>query len=1021
MVGGKPEDRFQNQPGQAAETIEAEKVTPEKIIDAKLKNLNIQIDDLNKEIPEFNLLSSGQKVLALENLTQSVFGDLKSDALKEYQGQFSQMTGKGKDRFSTHNAGVLAKNVWLGIAKHYKLAKIEKASKAELAAGGLDIHKEVLAKLTEGLINYGPEAELNSDGRVQINYLGRLEGLSEEEKKIVADFNSSATTWSKIPDDWQDETAKKTDQAKFSQAKKVYEQHKALALNILQEKKGGEAQAVLEMNKIEGQIRSNQFLNSNPDLEAQLLQITDQSLARRIISGVVAERGIYMGAGFASRTIATLGLTALGSLATGVGVVVGAGAIGYIRAKNRAKESLRQKDIVGRRGQSNSNDELAKIFALGGGTKMGAKGTEISFGLSEKIDYLLTRLENEADPEKKIALAENLKKRLDYTKKCVDNRAIDFGSKEERFGNKYNLMTGLIRGEAYLTAVDHQDVVNETNLRRQLHEKFFEQKRLEREEELDQKRKDYIVKQAGRGLIIAMGFGTVGRVIGEFVHFQSEMPKSSLGLKEEVAAANHNIPAGIVNTGPNNPELVNYLVNDPVLKGNLDLKTALLGHKITVDILKPGQGIGSYANVTNDTPVNFVQPDGSIEVHGAGHFYVHPGDRVVQTEDGQIFVIKDSGVKGTEVAETFTKHISPVDSDGVVPVKPKVADLHDASQPLVNNLPKVPSSVEPHDVLDNSGKTPSSLDLKNEPKGNVPTDKGFFSKVKEFLGGKKINEPNLPKTEVPSSFSSGHDISQWNLLSSSDKEVYNNFSANTSLYGTNPNLAITNFLGQKPVEIIRSGTEFSVVLKNGHIAVFDTEDGQIIMNVDNGAYDDVSPDKLISVRKLIQSDNSVNSVPNSVKELPLDKNADIKNNSDLADGPVKPVNDLMVKNNLDAIAPQPNVKVLTFNPSYFDSGKAAQVQDFYNHRLEVLAEIQKQYDAAVVKYAGNPRLEYFASVVKTYGQVESTRVQSIIEGSQNPTKFTFNIDEALKEKQNPKLEVSEHMKRVISAAFLKKS
>ena len=1005
MFGGKPE--------QGAE------VTPEAVIDAKLKNLNIESANLNQEIPDFESLSAGQKVLALENLEQSIWGEIKEDALEDYQSRFLK-TNKSVSRLNPQNVGVLGKNLWLGITKQYQLAKVEKAKSEELLSGGLEMHKEVLAKLAEGLKAYGPEAELDKSGELQINYLGNLGDLSEEEKETVAEFNQAATNLSKIPDEWRYDTAKEADKKKFVGANKSYEINKSWVLNNLNEKLGGEGRAVLALNKIDSQVRLNQFLNSHPEVESQLLKIKDQSLVRKVLSGVMAERGLYMGAGFASRTLATLGLGALSSVAAFGGVVAGAGAIGYFRSAKRAKETIRQKDVMGRRGQADEG-ELAKIFALGGGKQQGKvdEKNEISLGLGEKINSIITRLENEDDQTKKVALAERLKTRLDYTKKYLDNGAVNFGSKEERLNNQYNLMTSLAQAETYLDLVNRNDDYRR-KLECRVEESIYDELDWH-DQKIDKKRKKYVAKQARKGMMISMGFATAGRLFGELVHSYGGTHDHVISAKKveidnpiikqpDVNQAEIEVAVEPVSAGPNSQELVDYVTNDSVLKGNLDLKAALLNQKITVDVLAKGQGIGNYANVTNDTPVNFVQPDGSIEVHGAGEVYVHPGDRVIQTEDGQIYVVKNSGIKGTRVGEDFfrdnpkakVEHIeSPIDANESSPV---------VSDNIIDNS-KGPSYAEMHknDAIDNTDNSPKNLE----------THKGFFHKVKEFFGGKKISDQDMVKAKVPDSFSKGDEINeglvvQWNQLSEADQEVYKDFAANNSLYNANPEMAIANFLGQKPTEIIQSGTEFTATLNNGHTVVFDMEEGRIIMNVDDGAYDVVNPEQIISARKLIQSDYSVS---DNIGEVNTETDMDNLDGPSMAEDnvSVEPVikHDDIFAPETQAWANHPDVKTLEFNHAEFTPTREAEIQALYDKRLEVLNEIKKQYTDIKLAYSNSSWFDDFREVVRSYYATQNESVKNIVEGSRDHTKFIPLVNKSLAETQNPRKEVSGFMETIM--------
>ena len=990
-------------------------MTPEQVISSKLKNLNIESETLNQEIPDFEFLSAGQKVLALENLEQSILGEIKEEALEDYQSRFLK-TDKSVSRLNPQNVGVLGKNLWLGITKQYQLAKVEKAKSEELLSGGLEMHKEVLAKLAEGLKVYGPEAELDKNGELQINYLGKLDDLSEEEKETVAEFNQAATVLAKIPDEWRYDTAKEADKKKFALAHKSYEINKSWVLNNLNEKLGGEGRAVSAMNKIDSQVRLNQFLNSNPEVEAQLLKIKDQSLVRKVLSGVIAERGLYMGAGFASRTLATLGLGALSSAAAFGGVVAGAGAIGYFRSAKRAKETIRQKDIMGRRGQVEEG-ELSKIFALGGGKQQGKvnEKNEISLGLGEKINSIVARLENEPDYQKKVELAERLKTRLEYTKKYLDNGAVNFGAKEERLSNQYNLMTSLAQAETYLDLVDRNDDYR-LKVERKVEESIYDELDWH-DQKIDKKRKEYVTKQARRGMMISMGFATAGRLFSELVsdhggaHSHVGSAKKAgidhpIIRRPEISQTDIEAP---ISAGPNSQELVDYITNDSVLKGNLDLKAAFLNQKITVDILAKGQGIGNYANVTNDTPVNFVQPDGSIEVHGAGEVYVHPGDKVIQTEDGQIYVVKDSGIKGTKVGEDLFRDNSKLQVKPTEKIQVSRIDLGEPSSNALDNLgsdSRDLSYVEMHknDAIGTGDNSPRDFGAQ----------KGFFHKVKEFFGGKKISHQNISKAEVPAAFSKGDEVNeglilQWNQLSEVEQEVYKNFAANNSLYTTNPELAIANFLGQKPAEIIHSGTEFTATLNNGHTVVFDMEEGQIIMNVDNGHYEIVNPEQIISARKLIQS-NYVAS--DNIEEVDADsEDGQIMADDNISVEPIVKHDDLFAPET-QAWAGHPDIKTLEVNPAGLGSIKEPELQNFYNKRLEVLDEIKRQYTEMKLKHGSDSKFNDFQDVVKFYYSVENEKVRNIIEGAQDASKLKFPIYDAMNETKAPEEEVNGFMRTI---------
>jgi len=955
-------------------------VLPEDVIENKLKNLNIKPEELEVEIPEFDLLLPGQKVLALENLEQSILGDIKEDSLAEYQSRFSGLTGKGLSALSLRNAAALGKNLWLGITKHYQIAEIEKDKAGRSLSIGIEGHKKMLSELTEGLYNYGPDVEMDKKGKIQINYLRKSNTLSGPGIEFANYFNESATALAQIPDEWRYDTAKESDHQKFLKAEAQYNKDKELAFDVLTKNYNlSEEGAMMEMNKIDGQVRLNQFLNSNPEVETQLLKMRDQSLIKKTLSDVITERGLYMSAGFASRTFATLGLGALGAAVSFGGVVGGAGIIGYFRSLKRAKENIRQKDIMGRRGQKDES-ETAKNFDLSSGKKIGKvdENIEVSFGLEDKISSLINRISTEGNYNKRLELEKRLKTRLNYTKKRLDDGAVNFGNKEGRLKNQYNLMSIMAQAEnwiypGYTNSDERQDVEDRLEKMLDFHEK-----------ELSQERKEYVVKQAFKGAAISMGFAAAGRLFSEFVmgNGSAQNTHEELTTNEPTNIENQDIATSqpetdqIVSevvdkpipTGPNSQETVNYLTSDPALKGNLDLKTSLLDQKVTVNVLEKGQSIGTYANVGRDTPVNFVQPNGDVEVHGAGDVYVHPGDRVIQTEDGQIYVIKNSDITRTGV------------NVEIKPMALKEITLETKAQEF--NLAPA-----------------AKITLADESKAPV----GVFHKIKEFFGGKKISKPTIAQENLaPAPKTFADSIPGWEALPESDQEVYKNFINNCLVYNSKPESAITNFLGQTPAAFSREGSEILVSLKNGHSVVFDTEDGNIIMKVDDDGFDVVSPEKIIATRKIIQSDysasNDIESASGAVKEEVVDR-------VNLTRGNLIDVNN-------ELWAARPDIKELPFNHDDFSPEKEALIQNLYDKKLEVLAEIKKQYAEMEVKFKDDPRFPFFQRNVVTFYETNTANAKNIIDGAGDSEKFNFAVDEAIKNIKDPKEEVKEYFSRI---------
>ncbi|MFA5023636.1 MAG: hypothetical protein WC523_01585 [Patescibacteria group bacterium] len=306
----------------------------EELIKTKLSQFGISKDDIG-QIKNFNNLNTAQQLLVIEGLKQMSLTNVKDSAKQEFAADVQKRNFFGK--------------VWKNITKNYEIAKNEKAAAQQKRWGGLKEHQENLERLTEMISTMDSWAEVR-EGKVFVNYLGPddltiSKELAPEQKELLTDFNLAAQNLASLPQDWSFETAKAEERDQYQKALEEYNLLKNKVLEIYNQE-WGEKSALLTMNKVDYQIKMQQFLNAHPQAEKELDKIADQKAWKKMLAGVAVERGSYMAAGFALRT-SLIGMIGVAGLPLAV-----AGIAAY-RAEKRAAKNLQEKDISGRRQETN--------------------------------------------------------------------------------------------------------------------------------------------------------------------------------------------------------------------------------------------------------------------------------------------------------------------------------------------------------------------------------------------------------------------------------------------------------------------------------------------------------------------------------------------------------------------------------------------------------------------------------------------------------------------------------------------
>ncbi|MFH1866690.1 MAG: hypothetical protein ABIJ81_01245 [Patescibacteria group bacterium] len=529
---------------------------------------NIKQEEL-ESMAGWSELSEGQKALVFENMQQLTLARIQEDAIDNYKQKTTATNWLGR--------------AWRGAFKKYFVAKEQKATAAEIQKGGLDTHGGVLTKLIDGIHNSGVEAVVKENSEVEIIYGGEADDyiketpagkveLNDEDKAKLAHFNEVASKFSKMPYEWQvgDSTDKvkvkrwstteKKHRAEFNKLQKDYKQSIQDINKLKEESLGDELKAAVAVKEIDYNVRMNQFMNTNPDVEKRLQEINSNEIWARALNSTIVERGFYMGFGGTMRlaTTAVLGYTVAPLVAA-----VAAGHLAYRRAKEaifeteqRARrgiklesgevsqlkqeikqvkdnykvslEQLNQKlfelgvsdidkiegevpsDIIDLNQKINSNiKEVSRLETLAHEARLesGEKPIVDVAMLSDKIFRLTQQIETETDEVKQAKLRGSLEARLTYTQDKLDKGLVNFGKGQQRLSEQYALLYLLSKAEATLASGKAEQIKDSDG-------KTLEQ-RIDRVLELNKQsvskqEKKRIIKQVLVGGVIGAGFAGLG-------------------------------------------------------------------------------------------------------------------------------------------------------------------------------------------------------------------------------------------------------------------------------------------------------------------------------------------------------------------------------------------------------------------------------------------------------------------------------------------------------------------------------
>ncbi len=527
-----------------------------------------------EKLYEFGSFSDGQNALIVENFLQLKFDIIKEDAQREFKDYTnSQMSKIKKGKNWLGRRVVDIKQMYVGakqsIKKEFFIARVEKMKTQEFLKKDFDQDDlKTLKLLADGVLNNNIDVKVDERGRkLEILYAGNWDkfDLTDEDKKLVDDFNKSATEFAKTPYEWSLDTAKSNQIAKYRSIEdKFYSLFKKL--DKLAENVDNVAWYDSAI-KMQANIKLNQYIVQNQDIEEQINKSSKQIAWLKAFKSEFVAKGGWIFAGALTRTMA---LTGIGCVAAGI--------VGGIRSGVIGKQELVQVDKNARRGikdnkaknvvdlESTSEQVIYKKNA-DGNIEFGEDGKmiidnkiEITTGLIAKLEKLMDKINNETDETKKSEWARMLANRVEYTKHKLYLGLVNFGEKEERLSNQNRIIDilGRATSEVYEGDIDYNKKYEVT--------KKLESLLFGTEEKISKERKKYLIKKALIGAGISAGAFLVGRGIRHLFFDPS--------IENPEEAIEH-----IVRGGDLSPRDLDAIFHNPKLIGNAKVVEALIKNR----------------------------------------------------------------------------------------------------------------------------------------------------------------------------------------------------------------------------------------------------------------------------------------------------------------------------------------------------------------------------------------------------------------------------------------------------------
>ncbi|HUC88855.1 MAG TPA: DUF2934 domain-containing protein [Candidatus Paceibacterota bacterium] len=512
-----------------------------KILDNKLVQAGLSKDDF-KNIPEWNDLSAGQKMLVVEQASQDTLSRVREIGEKNFQE---------KNKLSIKDPKTLPKKILHRLFKKVWISKEEKSVIEDVRNGKIKPDEEKLKQLAERTADMDLNATIK-DGKASVEFIPIDKSLSKEQQEVVENYNKLANEFSKMPDSWKNEKAAASKKSNLFNKNKSehYDKYKNIelqyneALKTLLELKAknydpntmiqtsngvyeesqkvAKEKAMLEMKDSDFNVAMLQFTNTNPDAIEELNKIRNESSWGRLVNNETIWRGLYMGIGYGARK----GLTySFGLLAA----PIVAGTIGGIRAREKAKQKINTAFMEGRNeetflerkeaGKKGAVDDknkntgiISKVFS---GQKINTKEVAAFVDADsqmQRLNNIKQKLEKVSSKEERFRLNSELYHRLSFVEEKLQKGLINYGTKNA-IGKNYELLK--ILGETSIQIAEPSpDLIKEDNRRHELLQKIMK----DNEAKLGSKQAIIKNQEMLRGMAVSAGFATLGFYIREFMH-----------------------------------------------------------------------------------------------------------------------------------------------------------------------------------------------------------------------------------------------------------------------------------------------------------------------------------------------------------------------------------------------------------------------------------------------------------------------------------------------------------------------
>lgn len=519
------------------------------IIAKKLKTIGLNDDDFKDTA--WKNFSKAEKLLILEQVTQDTLSRVKEIGEKRFEE-------KNKIERSWNplkwRASAITKT-WHKIGKSFWISEEEKDVIKEVEQGKMKPDRKTLVALIERQSELGLSV-VEKDGKAFIEFSESGKELSKEQKTIIDNFNRVANNFSQIPDSWRNEkSAKSTDKMfatenhkKFERSKKEYEEQKALLIEskVKQYEANGmtkteaKEKAMLDVKDMDFKLAILQFTNTNPDAIGELNKIKNESSWGRLVNNENIWRAGYMATGYGARTAFT---TTIGWMTA----PITAGVIGGIRARRKANKNINKAFNEGRKEETflerkkegkrglfdDKNKNTNFVTESLSGSKVNTKEVAAFIDADsqkQRIDNLISKIENAKDDKTKASLMIQLESRLHYIEQKQDQGLINYG-KENPIAKNYELFKTMSEAYAISTPLNNLNI----ELTKEMREDLLERNRLlsnimeNNEKNFGKKIAYYKNMEMARGAMIGAGFAVLGGIIKEYTYGNEIEENTPLG------------------------------------------------------------------------------------------------------------------------------------------------------------------------------------------------------------------------------------------------------------------------------------------------------------------------------------------------------------------------------------------------------------------------------------------------------------------------------------------------------------